>query len=252
MFQIIADTYVKGLIPSLIEKTSASFDLAIFVLGLLLCALCGYVLGSFNFALILSKKMYGEDIREYGSKNAGTTNMMRTYGKKAAFLTIFGDIAKGIVAVAIGSFAMGVTLGGYLAGLFCILGHIFPVFYGFKGGKGVATAVGIILMLNPFVIAVMLGVFIITVALSRYISLGSVLAAAIFPLLTYSSLFGTSGQIAHKGFAFIFSFLMALVVIIKHYENLYRLAHGTENKFSFKKSKKSENDTQTFKAKKKK
>jgi acyl-phosphate glycerol 3-phosphate acyltransferase len=137
--------------------------------------------------------------------------MMRTYGKKAAFLTIFGDIAKGIVAVAIGAFAMGVTLGGYLAGLFCMLGHIFPVFYGFKGGKGVATSVGIILMLNPFVIGVMLCVFVITVAISKYISLGSVLAAAIFPLLTYSSLFGTSGQIAHKGFAFIFSFIMGII-----------------------------------------
>lgn len=241
MLETIGNAYINGIIPQIMAKTSGGFALAFFIAGLILCALIGYVLGSLNFALILSKKMYGEDIRNHGSKNAGTTNMMRTYGKKAAFLTILGDILKGIVAVAIGAFAMGNVLGGYLAGLFCVIGHVFPVFYGFKGGKGVATAAAVILMLNPFVFLCVLGVFVITVILSRYISLGSVLSAAVFPLLTFYTYFGTTEYIPYKGFAFLFSFLMALLVIIKHRTNLSRLAHGTESKFSFVKSKKPEN-----------
>ncbi len=241
MLEKISYTYLNGIIPQIMEKTSGGFASAFFIAGIILCALIGYVLGSFNFALILSKKMYGEDIRNHGSKNAGTTNMMRTYGKKAAFLTILGDILKGIAAVAIGCFAMGAVLGGYLSGLFCVVGHVFPVFYGFKGGKGVATAAAVILMLNPFVFLCVLGVFIVTVILSRYISLGSVLSAAVFPLLTFYTYFGTNSYIPYKGFAFLFAFLMALLVIVKHRANLSRLAHGTESKFSFVKSKKPEN-----------
>ena len=186
--------------------------------------------------LILSKKMYGDDIRTHGSKNAGTTNMMRTYGKKAAFLTILGDILKAVFAVAIGCFAMGISLGGYVAGLFCVLGHVFPIFYGFRGGKGVATAAAVILMLNPVVFLAVIAVFVIVVIFSRYVSLGSVLAAAVFPLLTYYSLFGSENLIPHKGFSFLASFIMALTVILKHRTNLSRLAHGTESKFAFKKS----------------
>jgi len=241
MLEMIGKAYANGIIPQIMVKTSGEFAMAFFVAGLILCALVGYVLGSLNFALILSKKMYGEDIRTHGSKNAGTTNMMRTYGKKAAILTILGDILKGIVAVVIGCFAMGAVLGGYLAGLFCVVGHVFPVFYGFKGGKGVATAAAVILVLDPFVFLCVLCVFLITVVISRYISLGSVLSAAVFPLLTYYRYFGTNSYIQYKGFAFLFSFLMALIVILKHRSNLSRLAHGTESKFSFVKSKKPEN-----------
>ncbi len=234
----ISSAYVNGIIPNIITKVTPDFAVAFFASGIVLTALIGYVLGSFNFALIISKKLYNDDIRSYGSKNAGTTNMMRTYGKKAAGLTILGDILKGVLAVIIGSFAMGATLGGYLAGLFCVIGHVFPVFYGFKGGKGVATAAATILVLNPFVFLCVIAVFVLTVAISKYISLGSVLAAAVFPLLTYTSLFGSESNIPHKGFAFLFSFIMAAIVIIKHSSNLSRLAHGTENKFSFKSSKK--------------
>ncbi len=238
---MLEKAYLNGIIPQIMEETSGTFATAFFIAGIILCALIGYVLGSLNFALILSKKMYGEDIRNHGSKNAGTTNMMRTYGKKAAFLTILGDILKGVVAVVIGCFAMGAVLGGYLSGLFCVVGHVFPVFYGFKGGKGVATAAAVILVLNPFVFLCVLGVFVITVLLSRYISLGSVLSAAVFPLFTFYTYFGTNSYIPYKGFAFLFAFLMALIVIVKHRSNLSRLAHGTESKFSFVKSKKPEN-----------
>ncbi len=239
MLETLANAYCLGIIPQYImQNVSGGFATAFFIAGGLLCALIGYFFGSFNFALILSKKMYNEDIRNYGSKNAGTTNMMRTYGKKAAFLTILGDILKAVAAVAIGCFAMGINFGGYLTGLFCVVGHVFPAYYGFKGGKGVATAAAVILMLNPFVFLCVIGVFVITVLISRYVSLGSVLAAAVFPLLTYTTLFSPENDLPHRGFAFLFSFVMAVIVIVKHRENLSRLAHGTESKFSFKKSKK--------------
>jgi len=103
MLEAIGDAYVNGIIPQ-IAAASAGMTTAFMTAGLVLTALIAYVLGSLNFALILSKKMYGEDIRNYGSKNAGTTNMARTYGKKAALFTILGDVLKGIVAVIIGSF----------------------------------------------------------------------------------------------------------------------------------------------------
>ncbi len=251
MFDTIYRTYIWGIIPQIMQDTgSGSFNIAFFIAGCVLCALVGYFLGSFNFALILSKRMYKDDIRNHGSKNAGTTNMMRTYGKKAALFTILGDILKGVVAAAIGCFTMGIVLGGYLAGLFCVIGHVFPIFYNFKGGKGVATAAAVILMLDPFTFLCVICIFVLTVLLSRYVSLGSVLAAAAFPLLTYSRFFIQSSVLPNAGMAFLFSFLMAILVITKHHANITRLAQGKENKFSFKSKKDKEDDGDDNKAKK--
>lgn len=253
MFEAIGNAYVNGIITYL-AASSGELAVAFMVAGLVLTALIAYTLGSLNFALILSKKMYGEDIREFGSKNAGTTNMARIYGKKAALFTILGDIFKGIVSVIIGSFLMGATLGGYFAGLMCVIGHVFPVFYGFRGGKGVATAAAVILMVNWQIFLIMISLFILTVVLTRYVSLGSCLAAAIFPFLTYN--FVTVKGVPNGGFAFIFAFLMAILVICKHHTNLKRLANGQESKFSFKKKEKTEesekSETKVYKAKKKK
>lgn len=212
----------------MLARRSPGMELAFIIAGYVLAALIAYILGSFNFALILSKKMYGEDIRNYGSKNAGTTNMARTYGKKAAILTIIGDILKGVVAVFVGYMLIGSsTGGGYFAGLMCVVGHVFPLFYGFRGGKGVATAAAVILVTNPIVCAVVLGVFLLTVILTRYVSLGSCLAAAVYPFMTF--------HFMGPGIGFLCAFVMAILVICKHYTNLYRLAHGEESKFSFKK-----------------
>lgn len=254
MFEAIANAYVNGILP-IIAAGSAGMQTAFIVAGFVLTALIAYTLGSFNFALILSKKMYGEDIRNFGSKNAGTTNMARTYGKKAALLTILGDILKGVVAVIVGSFLMGATLGGYFAGLLCVIGHIFPVFYNFRGGKGVATAAAVILVVNPLVFLIVFGMFFLTVLLTRYVSLGSCLAAAIFPFMTFY--FVTDKGIPNGGMAFVFALIMAILVICKHHENLWRLANGRESKFSFKKKEKTEEsvsdgETKTYKAKKKK
>ena len=253
MFESIANAYINGLI-TYAAAGSSGLGAALMTAGFVLTAIIAYTLGSLNFALILSKKMYGEDIREFGSKNAGTTNMARTYGKKAALFTILGDILKGIVAVIIGSFLLGATLGGYFAGLMCVIGHVFPVFYGFRGGKGVATAAAVILMVNYQVFLIMISLFILTVLLTRYVSLGSCLAAAVFPFLTYN--FVTVKGVPNGGFAFIFAFITAILVICKHHTNLYRLAHGQESKFAFKKKESSESEdkgeVKVYKAKKKK
>ena len=251
MFVAIANAYINGIIPAL-AAGSSGLAAAFMTAGFILTAIIAYTLGSLNFALILSKKMYGEDIREFGSKNAGTTNMARTYGKKAALYTILGDILKGVVAVIVGSFLMGATLGGYFAGLMCVIGHVFPVFYGFRGGKGVATAAAVILVVNYQVFLIMISLFILTVLLTRYVSLGSCLAAAIFPFLTYN--FVTVKGVPFGGVAFIFAFITAILVICKHHTNLYRLAHGQESKFAFKKKEKEETEeaSKVYKAKKKK
>ena len=223
MLQIISE----GLIPTLFAG-SAAF-LPAFIAGYLLCALIAYALGSINFAIVISKKFYKDDIRKYGSGNAGMTNMMRTYGKGAAALTLLGDALKAAVSVLIGWLIMGMHFGGgYVGGLFAILGHIWPLYYRFKGGKGVITAAVSILMLNPTVFVILFVLFCIIVLVTRYISLGSVVCACIFPLLTY---YGTMPE--SRGFAFCFSFLIALLIVVMHRENIQRLAHGEESKFTF-------------------
>ena len=227
----------QGILPTLINRMEASAGFAMLIAGIVLCALIGYLLGSFNFALILSRKMYKDDIRKHGSKNAGTTNMMRTYGSKAAGLTILGDMLKAVVAVILGALLMGLYFGGYAAALGCVVGHVFPAFFGFKGGKGVATAAAAILVLNPLAFLCVLGVFLLSVLFTRYISLGSVLGAAVFPLITFYTCFSKENLSSGSGFAFLCAYIIAIIVIVKHHANLSRLAHGTESKFSFKKSK---------------
>ncbi len=227
----------QGFLSTLIMHMDSSARFAMLIAGIVLCALIGYLLGSLNFALILSGKMYKDDIRKHGSKNAGTTNMMRTYGNKAAGLTILGDMLKAVVAVLLGALILGLYYGGYAAALGCVVGHVFPVFFGFKGGKGVATAAAAILVLNPLAFLCVLGVFLLCVIFTRYISLGSVLGAAVFPLITFYTCFGNKTIASGSGFAFLCAFIIAVIVIVKHHANLSRLAHGTESKFSFKKSK---------------
>ena len=209
-------------------------DIVLMIAAVLASMIIPYLLGSLNFAIIISSKEYKQDIRSYGSKNAGMTNMMRTYGKKAAGLTLLGDALKAIVSGVVGYVMLG-YLGAFIAGLFCVIGHMFPIFYKFRGGKGVVTAAISMLMCDPISFAIILLIFIIIVAFTKYISLGSIMCACLYPIVldrVYKIIYGHTCP-----FTWI-AFLMAALVVIKHWENIKRLKDGKENKFSFKKSKK--------------
>lgn len=210
--------------------------LTLSALGFLVVALSSYFLGSCNFAIIISGKFFKEDIRTFGSGNAGMTNMLRTYGKSAAAMTLLADALKAVVSILIGRVIWGV-IGAYVAGLACMLGHVFPVFYKFKGGKGVVVAAVTILMTNWKVGLILVLFFVILVAGTKFISLGSVMCMLIYPLLL-ARMLGNAPQIT-----ILFAFGLMLVVVLKHTSNIKRLLNGTENKISFtKKDKKSAED----------
>ena len=201
------------------------------IIGAVIVGICAYLLGSINFAIIISGKKFKEDIRSHGSKNAGMTNMMRTYGKRAAGLTLAGDALKAVVACLIGYALIGQP-GAYVAGLFCMLGHVFPIFYGFKGGKGVVTAFATVLMCDPHILPLLLLIFVIIVAFTKFISLGSIMCMLLYPLLLDRITRIITGETSPY---IIFTVLIAVIIFIKHWENVKRLLNGTENKFSFKK-----------------
>ena len=198
-----------------------------------LVGLVAYLIGSISFAIIFSKKFAGFDVREKGSNNAGTTNVLRTVGKRAAALTLICDILKGVVSVLLAMLAANIwketdaELIKYLAGLMAIIGHTFPVYYGFKGGKGVATSLGVLLVVHPQIGIICLVFALIIMIATRLVSLGSVLAATLFPILTVFMVDSFGAK--------IISILIALLVIFNHRSNIKRLKNGTENKISFKK-----------------
>ena len=205
------------------------------VVAIAMCCILGYLLGSINFAIIISKFKH-DDVREHGSKNAGATNMLRTYGKKAAFLTFAGDFLKAVVACLLGGLLWGHN-GMYLAGLFCVVGHIFPIFYKFKGGKGVATVAGVMLTCNVgaflVVFALYAGVFLMT----KYVSLASVMCAFMYPFILHRMdlLFSIAPDL-HITFALA----MSVLVIIKHIPNINRIINRTEPKTYFSRKKRAE------------
>jgi glycerol-3-phosphate acyltransferase PlsY len=206
-------------------------------------AIIAYCIGSINFSVIISKKVAGFDVREKGSGNAGSTNMLRSVGKGAALLTLICDVLKGVVAIVI-SIIIGNLVEDsnkelllQIAGVAVVLGHTFPIFFGFKGGKGVATSLGILLMSNWQIGLICLVFALVLMALTRIVSLGSCAAAVLFPVLTlfinehYTVLTGEkSGNVY-----FIYSLILASIVLYNHRSNIKRLLNGTENKLSFKK-----------------
>lgn len=203
-------------------------------LEILACAVIGYLLGSINSAIITSKRLYGKDIREFGSGNAGLTNMHRVFGKKAALFTFLGDVLKSALSVLFGAWVCyNSSEGAYLAGLFCVLGHIAPVYYRFKGGKGVLSAATMILILDPVVFLLLIATFALVLFLFRYVSLASVIAAFFYPVYIYT----VEQMINHQApyvFKMLFSVVVAMLVIFMHRKNIERLYNGTENRFSFK------------------
>ena len=206
----------------------------------IIIAIVAYLIGSINFSVILSKKMAGFDVREKGSGNAGTTNMLRSVGKKAAALTLLCDVLKGVVSIGIawivGKIANDVdsALLVQIAGILVVVGHTYPIFFGFKGGKGVATSLGVLLMTNWQIGLICLTFAIVIMALSRKVSLGSIGAAILFPILT---IFTNSHFIVEaNGFKYlVYSLILAAIVVFNHRENIKRLLNGNENTLSFKK-----------------
>lgn len=219
--------YVNEHVSEIPDKTVA----ILWATGCVVIALAAYLLGSLNFAIIISGKTYGQDIRNFGSKNAGMTNMMRTYGKRAAGLTLLGDALKAVVAGLIGYALLG-QLGAYIAGVFCVIGHMFPVYYKFRGGKGVVTTAISMLMCNPFVFLIVFSLFVALVAMTKYISVGSIMCVLIYPLILYRIETHLNGFCPYVPFAL----LITVLVVFKHRSNITRLLNGTESKFSFKKS----------------
>ncbi len=185
--------------------------------------LAAYLLGSISFAVLVVRRKTGQDIRTGGSGSAGATNVLRAHGKKLAILVALLDVAKGAAAVLLVRLLTADPRWAAAAGFAAIVGHVFPVFYGFRGGKGVATAVGAFAVLTPIALLVCLGVFVAIVAATRYVSLASVVSMALLPAVA-GGLFRAPGAVVTAAAA------TALLVIARHLPNLKRLAAGTERK----------------------
>jgi len=204
---------------------------------ILLSAIAGYLLGSVNTSLVVGKLFYKKDVRQYGSGNAGATNTLRTLGKTAAAIVVAGDLVKGILACLIGRWLAGeadagVYAGEYLAGIMAVIGHNWPLYFGFKGGKGVMTAFAVALVLAPASALICLAVFIIVVAMTRYVSLGSMVGGAAFPLVTWI--------MGEPLFLVLTALLLAILIVARHSSNIKRLVEGNEKKLSFKTTQQSE------------
>ena len=207
----------------------------------IIVAVIAYLIGSINFSIILSKKMAGFDIREKGSGNAGTTNMLRAVGKKAAIITLICDILKGVVSILIAVLAGKIVknldnaLLVQLAGIFVIIGHTFPIFFKFKGGKGIATSLGVLLMTNWQIGLICLVFALVLIALTRMVSVGSIAAGILFPVLVAFIDQNYIVPTSNSNWSYlVFSIIIALLVIFNHRANVQRILNGTENKISFK------------------
>ena len=247
----------------------------------IIAILAGYLLGSINSAVIVSRLLYRDDIRRYGSGNAGLTNMLRTYGKGAAGLTLLGDFAKTALSVFIGGVLGGfgymgltvvdvVSLGGiangtfpltFIAGFFSVIGHIYPIYHKFKGGKGVLCTFVMAAILSPIDFCIIGTLWIIVVAISKYVSLASVISAILYPVILNGHIKLILGAISSHnaanpenqlslpafGVTALISILIAIMVVYFHRENLKRISNGTERKFSIggKGKKKEENKENT-------
>lgn len=186
-----------------------------------------YLIGSFSFAVILVRLRTGRDIRAEGSGNAGATNVLRAHGKALGLAVAALDIAKGAAAVLLVRQVTADPRYAAAAGFVVILGHVFPIFYGFRGGKGVATAVGAFLVLAPVATLICVGLFVAVVAITRYVSLGSIIAMVLLPPI--------AGGIFHApGPVVVAAAGTAILVILKHRENLKRLVSRTERKLGQK------------------
>lgn len=192
-----------------------------------LAAVAGYLLGSISVAIVTCRRLYGADVREYGSGNAGATNVARVFGMKAGVITFVGDLIKSAVALLLGTWLCG-EAGRCAAACACLVGHCWPVFFGFRGGKGVTVSAAVALLLDPRLFLILVAVFFIAFYFSRTVSICSISAAIAYPLIMLL-LHDTSRPMLITGI------FVALLVIFLHRENIKRILHGTEPKFKAKK-----------------
>ncbi|MDD6279966.1 MAG: glycerol-3-phosphate 1-O-acyltransferase PlsY [Ruminococcus sp.] len=220
-----------------------------YVIAIAAAAVIGYLLGSCNFSIIVVRLIKGEDIRTMGSKNAGLTNTLRCCGKGCAALTLIGDLGKGVLAVFLSRlFCSWLEAGvptaentyyiGYIAGLFAIIGHVFPLYYGFKGGKGVLVGVSTFIIIDWRIFCILICIFAVILALSKYVSLSSIIATACSPLIIFATELLRGTQPAVCLLYFVLAIPMCSTIIWMHRTNIERLRNGTENKFSFGSKKK--------------
>ena len=210
------------------------------ILLIIAAAVIGYLIGSLNFAIIVCKLTGKDDVRNHGSKNAGMTNMLRIYGKPAAVMTFLGDFLKGAVSILLVRLLF--KLCGveepiwvdYMTGFTAMLGHSYPLYYGFRGGKGVMMAIGIIILLVPVPSAATFLVFLIVLACSRIVSLSSIISSASAPFWIW--LYGYFTNDPNLTTKVLCAACMAAFIVIRHHSNIARLIRGEENSFRSKKS----------------
>lgn len=213
--------------------------------SLIFTIIFSYLLGSLNSAIIVCKVWKKKDIRDFGSGNAGLTNVLRVFGKGPALATLLCDLAKGILAVLICrlvvtnlfevTFFNDSIFIGYVAGISVMLGHIFPVFYGFHGGKGVLIAATTLIAIEPLTCLFAVSVFIIVLIITKYVSVASISAAAAYPIITFliqKFIIGLENGVLLNS---LMALIIGVIIIYMHKPNIIRLMNGTENKFGKKK-----------------
>ncbi len=193
-------------------------------------ALLGYFLGSVSFSVILTKFKYKKDVREEGSGNAGATNVARSFGMSAGLFTLLCDVLKTVLPMLLGYYLLG-DLGAAIGGLATVFGHCFPIYFGFKGGKGVSVAAAVALLSDWRLFLIAISVFLIVVLISKYVSLGSITAVSVYAILAFVPYFGMSIEKIVLGVA------TPLIVIFMHRANIKRLIKGEETKFRAKSKK---------------
>ncbi len=204
--------------------------LGITALAIAAVALVSYLLGCLNSSIVISKYFLKDDVRNHGSGNAGLTNFYRVFGKKNVVFVILLDVLKAVLSCLIGAAVLGnlmglEVLGRYIAGLFCLLGHVFPCMFGFRGGKGVLSGGAIVLMLDWRIAIVVWALFLVLVAASRMVSLGSMAAAIAFPIMTW--------VVYQSWLLLAIAICISILILWRHKDNAQRIAHGEENKLEF-------------------
>lgn len=192
---------------------------------LIIVSIISYMLGNISVSFLIAKYASGIDIRKHGSGNAGATNVLRTLGAKAAAPAFLGDALKGFLAVLIGKFIGGED-GQIFAGIFVVLGHNWPILLNFKGGKGIATTIGVMIAINPYIVAAIVPIGIIIIIISRYVSLASITGMIIFPI----AMLYTNQPIKQV----LFSFLLSIMALYRHSSNIKKLIEGKESKLGQK------------------